>query len=173
MPPTQTTNVALEGLRQAIRSFAPRHERDERFQSSMLCLADTLERLWEQDGDDTLESNIVWSAVYAFPALTVSGPEAEELVGLTTRGVPPEGDKWNIVIDAETADILESVERIRRALSAFDPPGFAAALWREVLLAIYGMIELFVVIADDRNTDRCFELLDTAEAMADRFAGKS
>ncbi len=74
---------------------------------------------------------------------------------------------------AETADTLRTLARIRGTLQAFEPPGFAAALWRAVLLAVYGVIEMFVVIDDERNADRCFELLDTAEAMADRFAGKA
>ncbi len=123
---------------------------------------DELEELWSQDEDETLESDIIWTALYAFPALTVSGPPPEEMVELTVEGA---------LIDAETADTLHTLKRIRNILRAFEPPGFAAALWRQMLLAIYAMIELFVLVDDERNTDRCFELLDTAEAMADRFSG--
>ncbi len=130
----------------------------------MLGSADLLEDLWDQDGDETLESNIVWSLLYAFPALTASGPAPEELVELAAGGG---------LMDAETADTLRTLGTIRRALRDFEPPGFAAALWRAVLLGIYGMIELFVLIDDERNADRCFQLLDTAEAMADRFSGKA
>ena len=73
----------------------------------------------------------------------------------------------------QTADTLRTLGRIRGALRAFEPPGFAAALWRAALLAIYGMIELFVVVDDERGTDQCFALLDTAEAMADKFSGRA
>ena len=156
--------VALQPLRRPIEAFIPRHSKDRDFKAAMLELAELLEELWSRDGDETLEGDVVWTALYAFPALTVSGPAPEELVDLAVGGD---------LMDAETADTLRTLSKIRRVLRAFEPPGFAAALWRAVLLAIYGMIELFVVVDDERNTDRCFELLDTAEAMADRFSGKA
>ncbi len=165
MPSTQTQlPVALQSLRRPIEAFTPRNPGDGAFKASMLGLAAMLEELWFQEEDGSLESDIVWTALYAFSALTVPGPSPEELVELAAAGD---------LMDAETADTLRTLKQIRNALRGFQPPGFAAALWRAVLLAIYDLIELFVVIDDERNLDRCFELLDTAEAMADRFSGKA
>lgn len=176
MPPTLTSSadsiVALQSLRRPIETFIPRHASDERFQASMVSFADQLEELWNEGEDETLDSDIVWTALYAFNALTLSGPTPEEWVGLATCD-GPEGSKWSLAVDAETAATLRTLKKIRQTLRAYQPPGFAAGLWRAVLLAIYGMIELFVLVDDERNTDRCFELLDAAEAMADRFAGKA
>ncbi len=164
MPSTQPASlpVALESLRRPIKDFTPRSPGNERFQASMLVLSDQLEELWSQGEDETLESDILWTALYVVPALTVPGPTPEELVELVASGE---------LMDAETADTLRTLKKVRAILRAFDPPGFAAALWRAVLLAIYDLIEMFVLIGDERNTDRCFELLDTAEGMADRFSG--
>ena len=160
----QNSIPALQALRQPIEAFTPRHAKDRDFKAAMLGLADFLEELWASDGDETLESDVVWSALYAFPALTVSGPAPAELVDLAVGGG---------LMDSETVDTLRTLGRIKRLLRAFEPPGFAAALWRAVLLGIYSMLELFVVVDDERNTGHCFELLDTAEAMADRFMGKA
>lgn len=164
MPSTQPAphSVALQSLRQPIHAFAPRHAADEHFQASMLDLADLLEQLWSDDEDETLESDIIWTVLYAFPALTVTGPTPEELVDLTRSG---------FLIDAETADTLRTLGWIRRILDALEPRGFAAALWRDMLLAIYRMVEHFVLIDEDLCADRCFQLLDTAEALADKFSG--
>ena len=162
--PTADPNVALDALRRPILAFAPASDSDERFQSAMLCLADDLDALWRDGEDDTLEAAIVWSALYAFPALTVPGPTPRELVEIAAAGH---------LMDGETAETLTTLGKVRHTVTDFEPRGFAAALWREVLLAIYRLIELFVVIHDERNTARCFELLDTVESMADRFAGRS
>ena len=158
------TPVALEALRQPIRAFAPRRPSEENFKVSMLGLADLLEELWDQEEGDTLESTVVWTALHAFPGLIMPGPKPQQLVDLAVGGD---------LMDAESADLLRSVHKILRILQDFEPPGFAAALWRAVLIAMYGMIELFVVVDDDGSTDRCFELLDAAEAMADKFAGRA
>ncbi len=139
----------------------------------MLGLSCQLEELWRHEDADTLESNVLWTALYAFPALVLPGPKPEELVAMALRGVAPEGHKWGTLPDAETADILGTVHRILDILRAYEPPGFAAALWRALLLAIYELVELLVVIEDHGNTDRCFELLDAAEAMADKFTGRA
>ena len=162
--PPLSLPVALESLRGPIESFAATRPSDESFKGSMLGLADQLEDLWSQEEDETLESDILWTALHAFPALTISGPPPEELVELALTGS---------LMDQETIDTLRTVTRIRRTLRALEPPGFAAALWRSALLAIYGMIELFVLLDDDRGTDQCFALLDTAEAMADKFSGEA
>ncbi len=160
--PTPSLPVALRSLREPIESFAPRTFSDARFQGAMLGLSGYLEELWSEDEDETLESDIVWTALYAFPALTVLGPAPDEMVEWTVEGV---------LMDVETAETLCTLKMIREILRDFEPPGFAAALWRQMLLAIYAMIELLVIVDDQRNIDRCFELLDTAEAMADRFSG--
>ncbi len=162
--PQTSLPAALESLRRPIENFKPGDSGSRGLKISMIGLADQLADLWSQDEDETLESDIVWSALYAFPALTISGPAPEELVELAAGGH---------LMDAETAETLRTLRRICRALRAFEPPGFAAAMWRAVLLAIYELIELLVLIDDERVTDVCFELLDTAEAMADRFGGKA
>jgi hypothetical protein len=153
---------ALRALRQPIEAFAPEHPEDQRFKTSMLGLADLLEEVWRQDDDDheTLEGAILWSAAYAFPGLTRSGPPPEEWVELAAGGA----------LMSDDVGLLRTLSRIRRILSAHRPPGLSAALFRAVLLAIYGLIRLFVLIDDPRGTDRCFDLIDTVEAMADRFS---
>ncbi len=156
--------VALQSLRQPIETFTPARPAEERLQASMLTLSDQLALLWSQDEDETLEGEVVWTALYAFPALVAPGPAPEELVELAAGGN---------LMDGETADTLRNLAVIRRTLKAFEPPGFAAALWRAVLLRIFGIIELFVLIDDEPITDRCFQLLDLAEYMADRFSGKA
>ncbi len=166
MPSTQPASltVALQSLRHPIAAYTPASPGDECFQASMLGLSDQLEELWSQDEDETLESDIVSTALYAFAALTMPGPAPGELVALAASGD---------LMDAETADTLCTLKKIRGILRAFEPPGFAAALWRAVLLATYDLLELLVLIDDERHTDLCFELLDTAEAMADKFAGQA
>ncbi len=166
MPTTATARIpALDALRRPIRAFSPTKESDERFKSAMLELSDDLEDMWTQDiGDETLESDVLWTALYSFPALILSGPPPGELVELTLGGH---------LVDPETAETLDTLARIRRVLAAFEPPGFAAALWRAALDAIYAMIEHFVVLDDQRGTDQCFALLDTAEALADKLTGRS
>lgn len=166
MPPTTTTDLiaALQSLRLPIEAFPTPRPSDELVKAGLLDLAELLGELWNDGEHDTLESEIIWTALYAFPALTVPGPAPVELVDLAASGR---------LMDGETADILRTVGKIRRLLRAFEPPGFAAALWRAALLAIYGMIELFVVVDDERGTHQCFELLDVAEAMADKFSGKA
>ncbi len=165
--------VALESLRRPIRAFTPQRSSDEGFKTSMIGLTDLLEEIWDEEGDETLESNVVWTALYSFPALTRPGPNPAQLVKLAVGGVSPEGDRWNMAMDAETADTLDAVQTIIRILRAFEPPGFTAALWRAVLLAIYDLIRFFVALDDRRNTELCLELLDAAEAMADQFSGRA
>ena len=160
-PPAGVTN-ALDHLRHPIESFVPKHTSDKRFQSSMLDLADLLEELWSDDEDETLESDVVSSVLYAFPALTVPGPAPEALVEQIAGGR---------LIAAETADLLHTLATVRRTLSEHRPPGFSAALCRAVLVAIFGAVELLVLIDGDRGAERCFELLDAVEATADRFSG--
>ena len=152
--------VALEALRQPIRDFDAPRPCDLPLKSSMMQLAARLESLWADGDDDTLEATVVWSALYAFPALIAPGPPPKELVGLAIEGR---------LGDEEMVSTLRTLTRIRRMLADFDPPGFAAALWRETLLALFAMVELFVVLDDERGLGHCFELLDTAEAMADKF----
>ncbi len=166
MPPTTAAKdiPALDALRQPIRDYQPPGPSGEAFQGSMLCLADLLEELWSDEEHETLESDVVSTALYAFPGLVHPGPPAAELVELVRGGH---------LVDGEAADALTTLATIRRALSEFEPPGFAAALWRAALLSIFGMIELFVLLGDDRGTEHCFEMLTTAEAMADRFSGRS
>ncbi len=43
---------------------------------------------------------------------------------------------------------------------------------RDALLAIYRLIAILVVFGDQQGIDRCFDLLDTAERLADRLAGR-
>ncbi len=162
--PNADATPALDALRQPIRDYQPPGPAGEVFQGSMLCLADLLEELWQDGAGETLESNVVWIALYAFPGLTVPGPPHEELVELARAGR---------LMDGEAADTLSTLTTIRRTLRAFEPPGFAAALWRDALVAIFGLIEHFVLLDDFRGTQQCFELLDVAEGMADRFSGKA
>ena len=121
-----------------------------------------LDDLWQHDEDDSLESGVVATALHAFPALAVAGPTPGELVELTTGGR---------LMSAETADLLDTLAGVRRLLLAYPPPGFAAALCRSVLLAVFGVIEIFALIDDEHSRDRCRELLDTAERLADKFSG--
>ena len=160
--PTADPNVALDALRRPILAFAPASDSDERFQSAMLCLADDLDALWRDGEDDTLEAAIVWSALYAFPALTVPGPTPRELVEIAAAGH---------LMDGETAETLTTLGKVRHTVTDFEPRGFAAALWREMVLSIFATLELFVLLDDDRDTARCFTLLDDSEALADRFSG--
>ncbi len=166
--PSTTTSVkeipALDALRQPIRDYQPPGPAGEAFQGKMLCLADLLEELWNDEEDETLESDVVWSALYAFPGLIATGPPAEDLVDLASGGD---------LMDGDAADTLTTLKTIRGTLSDFEPPGFAAALWRGALLAVYRLIELFVLLGDDRGVEHCFELLVATEAMADKFSGRA
>ncbi len=63
--------------------------------------------------------------------------------------------------------------RAGRVLKLFEPPCFAAALWRALLLAIYWLIEVLVVFGDEHATERCLELLETAEVLADTVARRA
>lgn len=42
-----------------------------------------------------------------------------------------------------------------------------------MLLAIYRLIELLVIFGDEHATERCLELLEIAEVMADKLAGRA
>lgn len=151
---------AVETLRSPILAFEPRNRGDVYLKAAMLRLASQLEGLHEQDDDDTLEAGVVWTALFSFPVLIAPGPPAGELVTLTLEGQ---------LVDEDAAATLRTLARIRKALAVFDPPGFRAALWRATLLAVYGMVEHFILLGDDSGVDRCFELLDTAEEMAGRI----
>ncbi len=177
MTPTTTATIpALDALRRPIRDYAPATAGGVRFQGAMLDLADDLEDLWtegEVKGDlagEDLETEVLASALYGFSALVTAGPPAGELLELVLPGVAPEAGQRPHAIDAETRDTLHTVGTIRGVLLAFEPPGFTAALWRAALLATYRMIEIFVLLGDQRSIDQCFYLLDGAEALADRFA---
>ena len=163
MPALKTdsrTLAALEALCAPIHAFPAESPGAIRFQAGMLQLASQLEALCEAGDDDTLERDVVWTALYSFPALVTPGPPPRQLVSLLLEGR---------LADEEATAILQTVTEIRRLLADFEPPGFTAAVWRATLLAIYGMIELFVLLDDDRGIDHCFELLDTAEAIAGRL----
>ncbi len=174
MPTTAATIPALDALRRPIRDFTPLDTAGLAFKAGMLDLAEDLEDLWTDEELDALagepfdreplEADLIAATLYAFPGLVASGPPPGELVDLALGGH---------LINPETADTLATLATIRRRLLAFEPPGFAAALWRSVLLAVYGLIEVLVVIGDDRSLERCYALLDDLEAMADRFAGKA
>ncbi len=124
-----------------------------------------LEQLWADDAaGNALESDVVWTAVHACPGLVAPGPTSGGLVDLLLGGH---------LVDAETADVLHTLGDLRRTLRAFEPPGFAAALWRAALLAVYQLIEVFVVLGDARGTDQCLELLATAERMGDHFSRRA
>ncbi len=165
MSTTTATIPALDALRQTIRDYQPPSPGATGFQEGMLDLSDLLEELWQQDGDETLESDVVCTALYAFPALVATGPAPEEMVDLALAG----GE----LVCAEAADTLHTLGTIRRVLAAHEPPGYTAALWRTVLLAMFSLIELFVVFGDEQSADECFALLDVAEGIADRLSGKS
>ncbi len=164
MTPTTDTIPALDALRHPIREYRPQTPAAEAFRGSMLDLADELEELWADDAAGALETDVVWTAVHAFPGLVAPGPTSGELVDLVLGGH---------LVDADTADTLHTLGDLRRMLRRFEPPGFAAALWRAALLAVYQLIEVFVVLGDARGTDQCFELLATAERRADKFSGRS
>ncbi len=167
---TNVTIPALDALRRPIRDYTPQDPAGAAFKAGMLNLADDLEELWTAEGDETgeplagepLESDVLAVALYAFPGLIAPGPPAGDLVDLALGGH---------LVDAETADTLHALGTIRRRLQAFEPPGFAAALWLRALLAIFGLIEVLVVLGDERSIERCYHLLDDVEAMADKFAG--
>ncbi len=164
MPTTAATIPALDALRRPIREYQPRTPEEILFRGSMLLLAADLENLWADDASSALETDVVWSALHAFPGLVGPGPPPGELVDLVLGGH---------LVDAETADTLDTLGDVRRMLKNFEPPGFATALWRAALLAIYQLIEVFVVLGDERGADQCFELLATAERMGDRFSGRA
>ncbi len=166
MPPTTPDAAipALDALRRPIRAFTPEQPGDEPFKAEMLDFCDDLEDLWSQDADETLESEVLWTALYSFPALVLPGPRPQQLVDLMLRSE---------VTGAETADTLHTLGRIRRVLTAFEPGGFAGALWRAVLLAIYSLIEHFVVLDHRRGIEECFALLDAAEAITDKLTGRA
>ncbi len=162
--PPDATSPALDALRRPIYDYKPEDSAGRTFRIGMLGLLDLLEELLDDDDGGGLEGDAVWTALQAFPGLIAPGPSPTELVELALGGH---------LIDAETADTLHTLGTIRRILRGFEPPGFAAAVWRAALLAIYQLIELFVVLGDERLTDQCLQLLDTAESMADAFAGRS
>ncbi len=166
MPTTapDATIPALDALRRPIRAFTAKQPGDQPFRADMLDFCADLEDLWSQEGDETLESDILWTALYSFPALVLPGPRPRQLVDVMLRSE---------VTDAETAEALHTVGRIRRVLTAFEPGGFAGALWRAVLLAIYSLIEHFVVLDHRRGIEECFALLDAAEAIADKLTGRA
>ncbi len=164
MTPTPDTIPALDALRRPIRDYTPPDAAGVAFKDGMLCLADDLEDLWSGEGDETFEADVLGVALYAFPGLVAPGPSSGELVELALGGH---------LIDAETADTLATLFTIRRRLLAFQPPGFAAALWRSALLAILRLVEVLVVLGDKQSAELCYDLLDDAEAMADRCAGKA
>ena len=130
----------------------------------MLGLADLLEELWAEDGQGTLEADVIWTALQAFPGLVASGPPAEELAELALGGR---------LLDGETADPLHTRGNIQSILEELETPGFAAAVWRTSLLAIFRLMPAFVVFGDGRGIELCRELLDTAERMADSLAGRA
>ncbi len=163
MTPTTTTTPALDALRHPIREYRPQTPAAEAFRGSMLDLADELAELWAGEASP-LETDVVWTAVRAFPGLVAPGPTSGELVDLLLGGH---------LVDADTADTLNALGDVRSVLRAFEPPGFAAGLWRAALLAAYQLIEVFVVLGDERGTEQCFELLATAERMGDRFSGRA
>ncbi len=163
MTPTDTT-PSLAALRRPIRDYRPPTPAAEAFQRSMLSFADELEELWIDDDGHTLEAEVVWSALHAFPALVAPGPPPGDLVELLFGG---------FLVDAETLDTLDTLAGVRRTLEGFEPPGFAAALWRATLLAVYRLIEVFSMLADRRAVEQCFDLLATAEAISDRLSGRA
>ncbi|MCP3961160.1 MAG: hypothetical protein GY719_25215 [bacterium] len=154
------TIAAVENLRGPVLAFDPRCRGDVHLKAAMLALASQLEGLHEEGDADTLEAGVAWTALFSFPTLVAPGPRPGELVSLTLE---------SRLVDEDAAATLQTLARIRKALTIFDPPGFTAALWRSTLLSIYGMVEHFILLDDDSGVDRCFELLDTAEEMAGRI----
>ncbi len=163
-PLASASPLALESLRGPIAAFVPAGECDEHFKASMLRLGDLLEKLWRDEDDENLESNILATAIYAFEALTASGAAPDELLDLLLDGE---------LLDDETVDTLCTLKTLQRVLSDFRPPSFAAALTRAVLLAVFRLVGLFLLVGDPRGIDLCFDLLDTVEAMADRVSGRA
>ncbi len=148
--------AALENLRAPIVAYPCQGPAETRLKSSMLQLAEQLEGIYEEDDDDTLDAAIVWTALYSFPALVTPGPTPQDLVSLVIQGK---------LTNEETLATLQTLRKIRHVLGVYQPTGFSAALWRSTLLAIYSMIELFIVLDDERGINLCFELLDTAESI--------
>ncbi len=89
---------------------------------------------------------------------------------LTT--VQAEGAKRTLATEEEAADTLHTLGTVRRVLQGLEPAGFAAALLRAALLAIFRLIELFVVQGNEGAVEQCLDLLATAETMADSLAGR-
>ncbi len=174
MPTTapDATIPALDALRRPIRDYAPEDAAGHAFRADMLDLTEVLKELWFDDEAAELEGEVVLTALNAFPGLIAPGPSPARLVEMVLGHVPPAGDKRNLVIDAETADTLHTLRTVRGILQRLEPAGFAPALLRAVLLAIYRLIELVVLLGDEGAVDPCLELLDTAEAWADRLAGR-
>ncbi len=178
MPTTTTaataTIPALDALRSPVRAYTPPDDAGVTFKAGMLHLADDLEDLWTTEDDEPLaeeprageglESDVVAIALYAFPGLITPGPPPGEIVELALGGH---------LADAGSADTLQTLCTIRGLVQAFEPPGVTAALWRSALLAIFRLIEVFTVLGDQRSVEQCYDLFNTAEAMADRFAGKA
>ncbi len=177
MPTTPTaadTIPALDALRSPVRDYQPADPAGATFKAGMLDLAGDLEDLWTaEDGgplavdpsaDEPLDSEVLSTALYAFPGLVAPGPPPGDLVDLVLGGH---------LADAETADTLHTLGTVRRLLQSFEPPGFAAALCRRALVATFTLIEVLVVLGDQRSLDHCYDLLDAVEVMADRFAGRA
>ncbi len=163
MPTTPAATIpALDALRRPIRDYTPEDPAGRSFRAAMLGLADELEEMESDDGT-ALESEVVWAALHAFPILVAPGPSPSEMLEIVLAGH---------CSDAEAADTLHTLGSVRRALEAFEPPGFAAALLRAMLRAIYDLIGISVVFDDQRAINQCLNLLDTAEGMADRLAGR-
>ncbi len=164
--PTTTPAATIPGLdaqRRPIHDYTPEDSAGRNFRAGMLGLADELEELGSE-ADSALEIDIIWTALHAFPGLVEPGPPPAELVDLTLGGH---------LINAETADTLHTLATVRRVLQGFEPPGFAATLFRAALLAIYQLIGVFVVFGDERAINQCLDLLDIAERMADRLTGQA
>ncbi len=150
----------LETLCAPIHAFPADSAGGCRLKAEMLALASQLEGLYQEGEGDTLEADIVWTALFSFPALVNPGPPPRQLVSLLLEGR---------LADEEAATLLQTLSRIRSMLVAFDPPGFTAALWQTTLLSIYSMIEVFVLLDDERGINHCFELLDIAEEIAGKL----
>ncbi len=161
--PGTATSPALDELRRPIRDYAPEDSAGRAFRTGMLGLADLFEELSHEEDPGALEGEVLWSALHGFPGLVASGPSSGELVDLTVGGR---------LLEGEDADTLYTLGCIQKLLRGFEPPGFGAALMRDALLAIYRLIAILVVFGDQQGIDRCFDLLATAERLADRLAGR-
>ncbi len=153
--------AALDNLRAPILAFPCHQPAEDHLRSGMLQLAEQLENLFQDGEHDTLDAAIGWSALFSFPALVAPGPEPQKLVSLMMDGH---------LIDEETLATLQTLAKIRCLITAYKPSSFTGALWCTTLLAIYNMIEVFLVLDDNRGLDLCFELLDTAESIAGKIA---